>query len=288
MGTEEEHDTTAPEWFAPPELWPEFGMIALPPPICRRERTPTSTRWCLWPICFELFSGDAEPDLSHAHSGALAYNRIIMWKRVRRTDVPPHWHSIWRPQSWRKDGLVELTDSNYRLRWSKDAQRNAKKWDKHLGRTHSIKHVSFEEYKAAYKKSRTYKHVGVYLLATLGRQYALPEVRPHIEFFVVENNETNAIVAGNAIITSPTYNSTTRMCTFIYEEARSTEAMTGLVDYWFKDSLKRGIKNLVFMYFWQPGEPREWKGFSTFKSHFVERYITYPPIVWRFQKGRLF
>lgn len=281
-------DTAAPHGFVPPDMWPEFGILALPVAICRREEVGAGTRWSLWPLCFELYTGDNEPDLSRSHEGALAYNRIILWKRVTRADVPKGWHQSWRPAPWRTDALFVLDGADYRTQWSKDAQRNIKKWEqKYQGRTHEIVSLTFDEYKAAHAQSLTRKKTGSDLLHALERQYAMPQVRPHMEFVGVRNVATGEIIAGNAILTSPTYGSTMRMCPFMLREAREVEAMTGLVDHWFKESQRRGIKNLVFTYFWQKGEPKEWKGFSTFKSHFVQRYITYPPLLWRFKTGKL-
>ena len=119
----------------------------------------------------------------------------------------------------------------------------------------------------------------------LERKLTLPEVRGHLQLYVARNGG-GKIIAGTAAHYSDGYQSSMRECPFMLPEARECQASTGLMDHWFKECERRGISLLLFTYFWQPGESRSWRGFSTFKSHFATDYVKYPPVLWRFVSGK--
>ncbi len=281
--------TNPPPNVAPPESWPEFGDSAYPPPFCAKElvgTNPQGVRWALWPVCFEQYYGDQEPTLEESAKGVLARNREIIWKRTTRTDVPKGWR-VRGSQPWRIDGFVVLTP-DYQNTWKSDAKRNLHTWQKKfLGTRYRIDEVSLDEFVAAYKKSLTRTKIGLDLLNALVRKFSIPEVREHITLWGVRDIATNAIVAGTAAFYFPKRSATVRECPFILPEARKTYAMTGLMDHWFKESLRRGITTHLFTHFWHPGASKGWVGFSEFKSHFGLQYVAYPPELSRFVRGKL-
>lgn len=280
----------APKDFVPPEAWPEYGMEAEPISFCARERVgvkPIGVRWSVWPLTFEEYISDEEPRLQESNKGLLARNRGITWKRISRTDVPAGWRQGGK-KPWRVDGFHILASGNYTDSWHKNARRETRLWsERHLGVTHRIEEVSFEEFKNAYLSSWTARKTGIYMLNILERKYTLP-TREHIVLWVVRDNKSNAIIAGTAVINSPSTKSSVRFCPFMLSPARETFASTGLVDHWFKESQMRGIRYQLFTCFWQPGDPEGWKGPAEFKSHFGLQYVAYPPALWRFVRGKIF
>ncbi len=280
----------APPNFAPPEAWPEFGALAYPVALCAREAVgthPQGVRWSLWPFTFEEYVSDTEPNLAVSKNGLLARTRIVQWKRVARTDIPPGWKA-YSAKPWRIDGYRMVSGPDYFLTWDKDTRRNLRTWRTTLlGHHYAVEELTLKEFVAAYRASITFKKIGREQLLSLERKYAMPHVRPYMTLFGVRNLQTGAIIAGTAAFFVPTRSASVRECPFIHAEARSAFAMTGLMDHWFAESLKRGVTRLQFTHFWNPGEPSGWKGFSEFKSHFGLTYVAYPPVLYRLVRGKL-
>jgi hypothetical protein len=272
-----------PKNFVPYEIWPEYDWLANPPSICAREQVPGSLcgiRWSLWPFTFEEHVGDEEPDLKTG--GKLARPRLVSWKRMHSGPVPKGWSAGRHP--WRVDAYHAL-GPDYADTWHASARRHRKDWkSKHLDKTHAIEPVSWQEYAAAYKKSTVARNIGNEQLMALGRRHALGGP----ELFGVRDLATGEIIAGTAIHHSPTRKSSMREAPFMLPQARDCHAMTGLVDFWFDLSLKRGADFLTFSHFSHPGAAKSWGGFSAFKRQFGVTEVSYPPVLWRFVLGKPF
>ena len=280
-----------PKNYAPPETWHEFNAIEMPPPIARRELVgtdPQGRRWGIWPLIFEEYVSDSEPDLALSQQqGKLAYPRLVVWKRVARQDAPQGWHQ-WRNKPWRIDGYHELT-SEYLARWNKKARHDLRAWQQQAasGR-YAIEGISFEEFKKAYKHSTVQKKCGSFFLDILARKYAHPDTQDTLALWGVRDTHSGNIVAGTAAHYPIGRDDSLRECPFILPEARECQAATGLMHHWFEESMRRGRTRLMFTYFRQRGDPRSWQGFSTFKSHFATDYVAYPPVLWRLVGGKFF
>jgi len=282
-----------PKNFVPPEMWPEYVHIAMPRSVCAREEVggkqtgdPKGIRWSIWPLTFEEYITDSEPAIDN--SGVLARNRAVMWKRLHDGPVPKGWHKL-SNLPWRVDGFVELTpDTDYKAGWYKQARRDLRMWEeKFLNKGYTIEPVSLDEYGRAYKKSTVMRKVGFDPLQILRRKHAAQIGRDTMALWGVRNKRGD-IIAGINLRFSPTYNSATYECPFILPEAKKVYAMTALIDLFFNESQKRGVSLLVFNSFWSKGEPKSWKAFSLFKSHFGPQYVAYPPTLWRFVRGKLY
>ena len=284
---------TPPVGFAPPQAWPEYGAVSDPPAICRREEvgTPESpgTRWSLWPIVFEEYIGDTEPDLVQSKKGALAYNRIIRWKRILRGDAPRGWRAFSK-KTWAVDGFFPLPENGeYLPFWKKNARRDLGIWKKQFSeQTHTIEPITLAEYAEAYRRSIIARKVNQDRLHDLIRKLELPIVQKNTVLWGVKNIQTKEIVAGTAIIHSPTFKSSTHYAPFITPEGAKVYAATALMDHWFAEGVRRKEKFLVTANFWYQGQPKSWKGFSEFKSHFGWQYAAYPPILVRIVGGKFF
>lgn len=279
--------TTLPEGLLPPECWPEFGQIAYPPRICKREEIEGGIRWCLWPLCFEQYIGDSEPEIEKNEHGSLAYNRLALWKRIARTDIPPGWKEA-GTKPWRVDGFFTLSsEEDFSKRWSKTEQRHIRTWLREkLHKTHTLEEITFTEFYDAYTKSSVAKKFGLDLLYILERKYKTPTLTPHITLLGVRDRITGLVVAGTAYITSPTYKASVLECRFMLPTAKNTHAMTALMYEWFLRAQKNSIQYLFFCFFWYPGAPKTWKGFSEYKSYFGLSYVAYPPELRRFVRGK--
>jgi hypothetical protein len=173
---------TLPKGWTPPDVWPEFGILAQPVSIVDREEVgihPRGVRWSLWPFTFEEYIGENEPNMQDSKTGNLARNRIIYWKRITNTPVPSRWRALGRP--WRIDGFYTFTEEDYTKTWSTDAKRKLNHWRNMHAHKHRIEKISFEEYSTAYTHSTVAKKVGTDLLHILERKLTLPQCAPHIE-----------------------------------------------------------------------------------------------------------
>ena len=278
-----------PAEFVPPDMWPEYGALADPVPICRRElvsESPVAVRWGVWPLFFEQYWGDQAPDLgASGKRGELAYNRLVLWRRLHDGPAPRGWHRA-MGRTVRVDGYQRL-EGDFTTRWNKNARRDLRLWQAdYLNKTHHIEPVSFDEYAIAYKKSLISKREGNYRLNELEHKLTVPLSREHTIMLGVRNRSGD-IVAGSAVIFSPICKSSTHLAPFIKEEGRATYAATALIHHWFEESLRRGLPVVMSTNFWHPGKPKSWKGFSEFKSHFGFQFVEYPPALWRFKSGKL-
>lgn len=278
----------------PPEMWPEYVHVAMPRTVCAREEVgggktggPKGIRWSLWPLTFEEYVGDREPVMHN--TGALARNRAVMWKRLHDGPLPRGWRKL-SNLPWRVDGYVELVPgADYKAGWYKQARRDLRLWEENfLNNGYRIEAVSPEEYASAYAKSTVRKKVGYDPLEILQRKCAAHAGDDTMQLFGVRNIASREIVAGIALLYSPTCNSSKYECPFILPEAKKIYAMTALINHWFTESLARGVTLLVFSCFWHKGEPKSWKAFSLFKSHFGPTLVAYPPTLWKFVRGKLF
>jgi len=252
-----------PEGFVPPEEWPEYGAVAEPAGICAREEVgthPRGIRWALWPFCFEEYTSDTEPDLGASRRGALARPRLIMWHRLRRSDTPTGWRA-YSHKPWRVDGVRELVSGqDVTDGWHKSARRDLRLWREEFLPTYRIEKISLKEYAQAYRASLIAKRVNIERLLQLERRTGLPAWQ-HIELWGVRN-PSGTIIAGTAIIYSPTHKHSTHFAPFITAEGRDTYAATALMEHWFKESLARGCRFAVSTNFWFAGYPKNWQGFS--------------------------
>ena len=279
-----------PSNFVPPEMWPEYVHIAMPRTMCAREETgtnPKGVRWSLWPLTFEEYITDREPVINNA--GTLARNRAVMWKRHHDGPVPKGWRKL-SNLPWRVDGYVELAPgADYKAGWYKQARRDLRLWEENfLNKGYCIEAVPLQEYASAYAKSTVRKKVGLDPLEILQRKCAAHATGDTLQLFGVRNTASREIVAGIALLYSPTFNSSKYECPFILPEAKKIYAMTALINHWFRESLTRGATALVFSCFWHKGEPKSWKAFSLFKSHFGPTQVAYPPTLWKFVRGKLY
>lgn len=283
--------TSFPKHFSPPETWPEYKAVAMPRWPSTSEEVgvdPKGVRWGIWPLYFEEYITDKEPDLAASNVGSLTYSRFVVWRRIRSTDTSTGWR-MFSKRPWRVDGFIELSqEEDHVAKWNKQARRTLRIWERRFLHSHyEIERIEFEEYKASYKKSTVYKKVGLDSPSILERKRTYKEGR-EIELWGVRNIHTKEVIAGIALCYSLPEKRSVYEAPFILPEAKHVYAATALIDLWLSESKKKGITLAVFSSFWQPGEENSWKNFSAFKSQFNPKYVAYPPTLWKFVRGKIF
>jgi hypothetical protein len=279
---------TLPEGYVPHEQWPEYHLESLPPPGFYSGTTgknPRGIRWGVWPLFFERYVSDTEPVLADSDPTHTAPPRFVVWNRILRTDTPRGWfRATLRPN--RLDGFAILHPQQaYTSSWSESARRYRKKWlSAHHNRTHTLRPATYAEFEQGYLQSSVVKTLHQASLHVLKRMLAIPTNT--IELWVVENTQTKEIISGMSIINSPTCRSSYYLSGFVSTTERDTPGMIALMDRWYSASQAAGMRYLLFGEFWIPGKPKNWKGFSSFKSKFGLHYIQYPPLLVRFVKRK--
>jgi hypothetical protein len=281
-----------PQGFIPREQWPEYLLTASPPPTFKPEavgENPRGMRWGLWPLTFEEYITDLEPDLAVSDPDHLARNRIVLWRRLTRTDIPKGWHQFSKKPS-RLEGIAEIKNADYWRRWDESARRYRRRWVTNcLNKIYTIAEVPYEEFAHAYMQSTVVKKVGRETLNIAKRR--IEQEKNELRFtecWGVRRMSDDMLMAGMVITNSPSCGGSYYLCGFYKAEVGEDPLMMGLMDNWFSISLKRGIRFLHFGGFWIKGDPKNWKGFSIFKSKFGLFYLYYPPLLLRIVRGKFF
>jgi len=282
--------TELPHGFVPLQQWPEYDLAHLPLPTFNPELIDAEfrgIRWGFWPLMFEEYVGDTEPNMSRSDPTRHARNRVVMWRTLVRTDVPKGWHRIGHKIS-KLEGFAEITDLPYCSHWDESAKRYRNKWLRdHSGKTYHIEPIGYDEFRAAHAHSLVSKTIKSFFADQISRQ-SQGNTKRYYEFHAVKHTKTGQIAAAMCVLNSPTHKASYYVTGFYNPEHADVPAMIALMDRWFKESQECGIRFLHFGEFWIPGKPKSWKGFSLFKSKFGLQYIAHPPVLLRFAPGKLF
>lgn len=227
-------------------------------------------RWEKGPIRFEGYFCDEEPvpDTSGPR-------RLVIWQPLRaNVPQPKGWWRFPLPVNVRRTGHVEISDTHeYWKDWNENVRRQRGKWIKHAPLR--IEEVDIEEYLAGYREARPWFKMRDMFARQLRERIALFPGLVHL--FGARDPATGKIRAGFATLDLPECGAALHLTSFFHPEYAHSGVGTGLVDAWFRQAIASGIRYLDFDIFWVFGDPRDWKGFSTFKSQFGTRFIDYPP-----------
>jgi hypothetical protein len=244
---------------------------------------PRGVRWGVWPLTFEEYVSDLEPDLGLSRATGNPRNRLVQWHRLTRNEVPPGWHAFSTRPS-KLEGFAELTDLNYTRLWNKTARYDQRAWHERFAqKKYTITTAEYTEFAAAYAQSLVAKKAGFESLDSVARRLG-----PPMHLWVARLTADGSIAAGMAVLDSPGVRSSYYTCGFVLPCIGNDPVMTGLIDHWFTASLKKDMRYLHTGAFWMPGEPKSWQGFSRFKAKFGMHYIYYQPLLVRFVRGTLF
>ncbi len=273
------------EPYVPYYQWPEYDLLNDLPEHLHRSlvgTNPVGKRWGLWPLYFEEYISDEEPVLLTNPNDP---PRIVLWRRFASSDPVSGWRMPNLKPSW-MEGYADVSP-DYRRTWSKSARYDANKWERASAHLHTIEPVSFDEFSKAYLASSVGKKLEDSRLQVIKRK-SLGVHANSVSFIAARHIESGEIVAGMGIITSESRKQSFYYCGFYRDSGATSNAMTGLIDHWFKTSLERGFTRLHFGQFWIPGESPERRGFSDFKAKFGIAYAQCQTPLWRFVWGRIF
>jgi len=212
-------------------------------------------------IYFEIYASEQEPKIS-----VFNHPRLICWQPLTKLERPTGWWPdlFYSPSQY---GVVLLKDENYWQDWSNHAKRHRKKWRQN--NDCEIIETNLESFTEEYNKTKT-KKVGKFLKAAFINGLKL-QTKKHPEdvfLYAARRKEDKKIIAGLAVIIYPDVFQSSHTISFINPSALKTSVGTGLIDHWYRESLKRGARFLNFGLIWKKGDPSGWKGYSKFKRQF--------------------
>lgn len=274
-------DIPLPDGYVSPIDWPEFANVVTIPSFLRpmRLNTLSDRAWRLWPVSVESYHSDTEPDLTKPSPYTMPL-KVVMWQRKSyATQRPKGWIALrHRPECI--TGFSDITGrTQYDEHWSENARRDKKQFLTRYARDYRIETVAYQEFAEAYVRGTIKPVIKQALLHGI--------LKPHIKnnperttLWVARRNSDNKILAGLAALDSPTCSASYFIAGFYLRASRQVPLMTALVDTWFRTSQSKDIRFLHFGLFYQPGDPRAWKGYSNFKAKFGIQYVARPPVLY--------
>lgn len=274
-----------PDGYVAPSEWPEFiNTISIPTFLSpKRIGGVRDVAWRVWPLSIEAYHSEKEPVPVNPPPYRLPF-RMIMWHRPHDTPKPTGWLQFRnRPDSL--TGFTDITNhKNYEKIWAANARRDRKIWIDRHSNSYSIEIVPYQEFKAAYLNATIDPIMKRLLLQSTVYEHTKSNPTK-LSLWGVRRKEDGSVVAGMATLDSPTCKGSYNLASFYLYKVRKDLVMTGLVDHWFAESQKKGLRFLQFGSFYQPGDPKSWIGFSNFKSKFGIQYVTRPPTLYKWVRG---
>lgn len=209
-------------------------------------------------------------------------HRFVMWDRWMPGPTPAGWHRLLTIPPYRRlTGYADIPVSgDVHLSWHALALRERKKWL--AQESFFIREISLDAYCQAY--ARCGKRTSLIKLFSDNLRHKSATQGDLLHLHGVVSRETDEVVAGLASLDIPEINASIHVTGFILPKARDTGAGTGLINHWFLETQKHGLRFCDFDGFYAKGDPKSWLGFSRFKAQFGTRYVAYPSPLWRFVK----
>ena len=270
--------------FVPVMVWPEYALTDVIDKTLRPKIFGKGVLYGIWPLYVEAYYGDEEPAREHTSRYPFVPLWIVSWDRHTKSDVPPGWKSFGEKDR-SKMGYVFLSETTpYYATWSKHFKKHRTHWlSSCLDIVYTIEPVSYEDFLGAYRHSKTAKRmprdVRFFALKLLKQKMQAPH--SDVAFWCARRMVDGKIVGGVAVEFSPLTKNTHYTAGFYMEDVGQDPVMIGLMDYWYKRSIEKGMKVLSFGLFWVEGNPLSWKGFSFFKSKFGPEYVYQPPTLYK-------
>lgn len=226
------------------------------------------------PVCVEYYTCDKEPEL-------LPFRglRLVIWTPVTRTNRPEHWIQTFKKSTRQVSAYIDIRNiDEYYKTWSKIFRNYYYHFAKQ--NEYVIESISCDEFCNLYNQYGKDK-------AT--RSMSLPQLQnldnnnqEMTHFYILINTAVNQIVAGVAVVDCPPVDQSYYVAAFTRKIIAPKEAGLWLLQYWMKESSKRGIAYANFGAIWTPGQPKSWKGFSDFKMKFNPQLLVLKPELVRF------
>lgn len=201
------------------------------------------------------------------------WHGFMLWSPVHTMDKPKWWKKFWYP-SFCDTGFVELNDAEYFKRW-KDRAKRAR-----------IKFLNNPDLKIRMAVPEDFQKA--FCSVKFDYPFKREVFRSHEKYSKTHPEALrnflcfhNGICIGWLAVLD--YNPTQSMhfIAFLGEEGKKLHAGTGLIDYWFKDSLERGFKYIDFDHLKDKRMDKSHKWYNDFKENFLDYRISFDEVYFK-------
>ncbi len=201
---------------------------------------------------------------------------MLIWVPKLTTNIPKWWKKMWINFEFTLTWFSVIEDENYYKKWKTRGKRARKKYLENPAL--SIQQVNEEIFQKYYKELKIkqvlkrnfieYHHN----ISQIDKRWV---IRNFICFYddeaiawlsVLDYNETSSV----------------HLVSFITKKWKQYQAGTGLIDYWFNDSLKKWIKYINFDHLRDKYMSFDQKWYSDFKENFMDYKISFKDAYFKF------
>lgn len=211
---------------------------------------------------------DSEPDIELIKKNWFKH-WIVIWIPYSKREIPAWWKKLYLNSYFTTTWFTQVNDEFYYKKWNERWQRARKKFLANPDL--EIKLVDTDTFQKIYKDVKT------------SQPFKKSFMKYHRELskFDEKNDVKNMVcynkwipVAWLAVV-DYNWNSSAHLVAFLDNKWKKLQAWTGLIDFWFKESLKNGIKYINFdhlrdKYMWAD---QQW--YTDFKHNFMDYKVVF-------------
>jgi hypothetical protein len=221
---------------------------------------------------------DTEPDIKMLREKYGIKHAWLLWVPKKRADIPAWWNKLTyflNGHYYKKQSIVLLDGPEYWKKWNERAKRARKKY-KQMGV--EIKLVDPFEFVEGFKATPT-RHA--FKKDYIKYYTHITKVNPKLIRSYVAYYD-GKIVAGLAVHDYNDGKSSVHLVAYTNRRYYNTQAWTGLIDRWYEDSYKMGIKFIDFDRLREDKMAFDQKWYSEFKDNFIEFKFDYKHSYYKF------
>ncbi|HCC05981.1 TPA: hypothetical protein DEP94_01300 [Candidatus Nomurabacteria bacterium] len=224
-------------------------------------------------FAFEYYTGDNEPKLNPFKGF-----RLVIWDRVTSDYIPKGWRQMIPGFRLSTVVISDLISDEYWKSWSETARRYRTKWGTQTD--YEINDLDLETFTSYYMKFGLPKETRRLSMEALERRIKLN--KDSIRIISLTNKVDKKIVAGMVFIDDKNISQSYYLTAFMDKDTAPAQAGLWLINYWFVKLKENGIRFANFGPIWTRGQPKSWKGFTEFKSHFRPITLKYKRPLFKF------
>lgn len=228
-------------------------------------------------FAFEYYTGDNEPKLN-----SFKGFRLVIWDRVTSDYIPKGWRQMIPGFRLSTVVISDLLSDEYWKSWSETARRYRNQWESQT--EYEIGDLDLETFVSYYMKLGLPKETRGLSMDALARRIKLN--KDSIRIISLTNKVDKKIVAGMVFIDDKNISQSYYLTAFMDKNTAPAQTGLWLINNWFINCKKNGIRFANFGPVWTPGQPKSWKGFTEFKSHFRPITLRYKRPLFRFTINR--
>lgn len=223
----------------------------------------------LWLFCIAKFERvDSEPDIKLIKKNWFTHGMII-WVPYSRKEIPTWWRKLYINSHFTTTWFSEISDEFYYKKWKERAKRARKKFLENPDL--EIKLVDKDTF------------LKIYWETEISQPFKKSFMKYHREISNLDDkNEIKNMICyykKNPIawlsVIDYNWNSSAHLVSFLSKQWKKLQAWTGLIDFWFKNSLKNNIKYINFDHLRDKYMSFDQQWYTDFKENFMDYKVVF-------------